>query len=121
MHLFPPGRLAGPTAGNKQFADHSNRVLDQLCHRIWNSHDIVPYAFVSALLRTFSSQYDDLNLIVKAALDGLLNLVADQIGGLEYQRLGGQFERCVREVTFRAQLGYQHLDAYLKEFGLDKK
>jgi hypothetical protein len=116
--------FAGPTAGNKQFADHSNRVFDQLCHRIWNSHDIVPYAFVAALLRTFSSQYDDLNSIVKAALDRLLNLVADRIGGLEYQQLGGQVERRVCEVAdlaFPAQLGYQHLDAYLKEFGLDNE
>src|SRR6266849_1560496 len=59
VHLFPAGRLQD-RPGNKQFADQSNQVLDHLCHRIRSSHDIVPYAFVSALLRTFSSQYDNL-------------------------------------------------------------
>jgi lipase (class 3) len=112
--------FAGPTAGNHEFAIHSDATLTG-CHRIWNRLDIVPHAFVTTELQNVSVQYR-LNSFEKGILDGLIKRVVDAVGPLNYTQICGSgtpFESTlIPDLPFPLQLLHQHLDSYLAELRL---
>jgi Lipase (class 3) len=112
--------FAGPTAGNHEFAIHSDATLTG-CHRIWNRLDIVPHAFVTAELLGVSSQYR-LNTFERSILDTLIDRVVAAIGPLHYTQTcgsGAPFEGVlIPDLPFPLQLAHQHLDSYLINLGL---
>lgn len=117
--------FAGPTAGNEQFARHSDRKLaGQSCRRIWNTSDIVPYAFLSDKLPTFPD-HTDLSGPGKVLLRLLLEEIAHGTSALNYRQVSGggeQFDgKLVPASPFPVQLAHQHLDAYLENFKLNKE
>jgi hypothetical protein len=113
--------FAGPTAGNGQFAAHSDRVLTTACHRIWNIRDLVPYAFVSDLMLTFPSNYQ-LDPIDKGILENVVETAARLDRPLDYQQIcgGGTPLDCpqVPNKHLVTQFAYQHLDGYLEKLKL---
>jgi hypothetical protein len=112
--------FAGPTAGNQEFAIHSDATLTG-CHRIWNRLDIVPHAFVTTELQNVSSQYR-LNSFEKGILDGLIDRVIAAVGPLHYTQICGSgtpFDSTlIPDLPFPLQLLHQHLDSYLAELRL---
>ena len=109
--------FAGPTAGNQQFAAHSDKLLPD-CHRIWNRRDIVPYAFVADDLAMVSAQYS-LNPAVQFVFDTLVGLVVAEVTPLHYTQICGDGEpfsaALVPDLPLPLQLVHQHLDSYLKQ------
>ena len=73
--------LAGPTAGNADFAAYYDRELGGQTHRIWNPYDIMPLAWNPETMEKVAGLYEpdfkpgDLD---HAAIDGLRDLVKDK-------------------------------------------
>lgn len=112
--------FAGPTAGNRQFAAHSDHVLGAACHRVWNVRDLVPYAFESDLMLKFPSNYQ-LNMVDKGILDGVVQTAARVDRPLDYQQICGgdtPLDCPQTAAPLPAQFAYQHLDGYLKKLNL---
>lgn len=109
--------FAGPTAGNQQFAAHSNLTLTG-CHRIWNKLDVVPYAFAVSDLRKISALYK-LDLAERVVLEGIINTVAAEVTPLNYTQICADGEPFsvspVPDLPLPLQLVHQHLDSYLKQ------
>jgi len=112
--------FAGPTAGNQEFAEHSNKVLTS-CRRIWNRLDIVPHAFVAHDLVNVASQYN-LNPLEESVLNGLVQKVAAAVAPLHYTQICGDGTAfsapLIPKLPFPLQLAHQHLDSYLEHLGL---
>jgi len=112
--------FAGPTAGNQEFAAHSDQVLTG-CHRIWNKLDVVPYAFVVNDLENFKTLYG-LNPAERAVLDALINRLIAEVASLNYTQIcsaGTRFSgTLIPDRPFALQLVHQHLDSYLINFDL---
>jgi Lipase (class 3) len=112
--------FAGPTAGNQEFAKHSDGVLTG-CHRIWNKMDVVPYAFVVDDLQRFKAVYN-LNPAERAVQDGLINRLIAEVASLNYTQIcgaGTPFSGAlIPNLPFALQLVHQHMDSYLINFDL---
>jgi Lipase (class 3) len=115
--------FAGPTAGNQEFATHSDRVLTG-CHRIWNELDVVPNAFVVNHLQKFPALYK-LNPAEKVVLDGLIKTVVAEVAALHYTQIcgaGTPFSAAlIPDLPLPLQLAHQHLDSYLINLGLSSE
>jgi hypothetical protein len=113
--------FAGPTAGNEEFAAHSDRVLRENCHRVWNKRDLAPYAFRADELEAISELYS-LGGVEKRIVDGLIQAVADKVRPLKYQQIcgDGMMLDCefLPNLPFGLQIIHQHLDSYLADLGL---
>jgi hypothetical protein len=112
--------FAGPTAGNAEFAAHSDVAL-QDCHRIWNPNDVVPHAFIPDQLTGLSQRYG-LQGLEKTVCDELTAQVANAVQALDYRQIckSGSPIDCtlVAGLPLLAQIVHQHLDSYLEYFGL---
>lgn len=112
--------IAGPTAGNKLFADYSNEVLT--IDGFFNSLDVVPHAFAASDLGKLATIY------------GFADLLGDMINGIgaELLKLKTQhlhytpLKRTMLTGTLRPdtkhyleQAGFQHTLAYDKLFQVD--
>ncbi len=115
--------FAGPTAGNQEFAAHSDQVLTG-CHRIWNKLDVVPYAFVVNDLQKFAAAYK-LNPAEKALLNGIIDTVVAAVAPLRYTQIcaaGTPFSGAlIPDLPLPLQLLHQHLDSYLIKLGLSNE
>lgn len=115
--------FAGPTAGDAEFAAHSDAVLKD-CHRIWNCRDVVPRAFIPNDLRATSASYG-LSGLEKKAIDELTDRVADAVSPCAYQHPCGpgiSFDPSpLTPRPLALQIIHQHLDAYLEHYGLDNE
>jgi hypothetical protein len=108
--------FAGPTAGDSDFAAHSDALFGDRCHRIWNYNDVVPCAFIPTHLTDVSRRYN-LNGLERMTIDKLTSEVAAKVAGLNYThpcRQGNRFDgRLLSDVPVLAQIAHQHLDSYL--------
>ncbi len=117
--------FAGPTAGNAAFATRSNELIGAHCHRIYNSLDIVPKAWVPADMRSIGTLYDSNIVAPIPGLGSLANDIASVVEaenlaythpGNDVQELRGEINKDLRE--FVAQMIYQHLSAYFALMGI---
>lgn len=73
--------LAGPTAGNADFAAYYNSVLGSSTHRLWNPFDVVPLAWNHESMGRMADLYEPLtraNPAERGLIDGLRSLVKDK-------------------------------------------
>lgn len=112
---------AGPTAGDSTFAAHSDRVIGARCHRIANSLDVVPHAWAVADLQSIPKLYQP-TVGAPPGLSDLMKLVCGRVERLGYQQVAQNavFSGSVDPALplFFPQVVYQHLEAYLRAFGL---
>jgi ubiquinone biosynthesis protein len=112
--------FAGPTAGNKAFAEHSTAVLKQRLHRIVNTKDVVPYAWSADTLKLVPMLYR-LPDFEQLALQRLVARIVRAVEPLGYCQPGDATRMDPNELPDRpllAQLIHQHLDGYFEEMGL---
>ena len=113
--------FAGPTAGNEEFASHSNAVIGPRCYRIVNHLDVVPHAWASSDMQEIPGLYGPPDGD-RAMLKGLIDEVIKTIGPLNYHHVGNnvtQLSGVLKpETPFVLQLVHQHLDGYLEQMGL---
>ncbi len=112
--------FAGPTAGNKAFAEHSTVILKERLHRIVNTKDVVPYAWNVDTLKLVPLLYR-LPDFERLALGGLVDRIAKATEQLGYCQPGDATRMDPKELPNRpllAQLIHQHLDGYFEEMGL---
>jgi hypothetical protein len=112
--------FAGPTAGNRAFAEHSTEVLKQRLHRIVNTKDVVPYAWNSDDLKQVPTLYR-LPDSERLALQVLVGRIVKAVEPLGYCQPGDATRIEANELPNRpllAQLIHQHLDGYFEEMGL---
>lgn len=123
--------FAGPTAGNRAFAEMSDQVLGGRCHRVSNRLDLVPHAWA---VRPETPTEGD--LFLEAApdlygeavhripgLDRLAQAIAADVGHLDYAHVMADARILPGEVDpdrhlFLEQVVYQHMEAYLEMMGL---
>jgi hypothetical protein len=112
--------FAGPTAGNGAFAEHSDLLLGPNCHRIWNSRDIAPRAFVSAEMMEIPDVYQ-LRCLKRLAARKFIARIGAAVQEEEYRQICGRgtnFDSALKGGLFLTEIIHQHLDSYLKEYEL---
>jgi hypothetical protein len=115
--------FAGPTAGNRAFAAHSDATIGARTHRIWNPLDLVPRAWVPADLEAIIGLYGA-DVRRSALVEALVNEIARQIADEDYAHPGNHVIRLETAVDpqrreFFDQVIYQHLEGYLVGMELD--
>jgi hypothetical protein len=121
---------AGPTAGNEAFARRSNAKIGGRCHRVMNPLDVVPHAWMPSDLAKVPSLYDGVVPHLHA-LDSLLTVASGHTGQLRYTQIdtltkpdaslpGFPSATDPTRPVFFDQFVYQHMEAYLRAFGLTK-
>ncbi|MCU1268053.1 MAG: hypothetical protein JWM21_4371 [Acidobacteria bacterium] len=112
---------AGPTAGNKIWADYFHQRLGDNAHRIWNNLDVVPHAWQLSDLKLIPNLYRPqirAPFWVKLALDAGELAVRDidytQIAAVaaDQQPLKGKVNTAAPWDSFTGQMTYQHVNAY---------
>ncbi len=118
--------FAGPTAGNAAFADLSDRVIGDRCHRIANRLDIVPHAwmtrptprarglYIENVPRVYGDEVQELRGLRK-----LVKKMAAEVGPLGYAHPGKHVTLLDGTVQpgrrlFLEQIAYHHTEAYLE-------
>jgi hypothetical protein len=135
-HEWDPDRVAtiscwafaGPTPGNRAFADRIDRVLGPRCRRIPNRFDLVPHAWTVRA----NEANEELCLDAAADLYGpeiavglreLAALVIEEVGPLHYAHPNANV-RVLGDATrrptdpFLDQVVHEHLAAYIEGLGL---
>ncbi len=121
--------FAGPTAGNRPFAELSDRVLGTRCHRVFNRLDIVPHAWIAADPDHPEPSITDVPDLYGGevhripGLDRLAAAIAADVGPLGYRHLRADARMLPGVVApdrtlFLDQVAYQHMEAYLEMMGL---
>ncbi len=121
--------FAGPTAGNRAFAELSDQVLGTRCHRVFNRLDIVPRAWVVADPDHAGPSITDVPDLYGPGvhripgLDRLAAAIAADVGPLDYGHLEADARMLAGTVApdrtlFLDQVAYQHMEAYLEMMGL---
>lgn len=112
--------FAGPSAGNAAFAQRFERALGVEHHHLRNRHDIVTHAWQVDELADVPKLYGDRT----APFRPLVEAIVAGVTPLDYR----QVRPGVREFagplrpesrSFAEEFIHQHLDAYLRETGLD--
>lgn len=78
LEIYP---LAGPTAGNADFATYYDSVFGDATYRMWNPFDVVPLAWNHESMGKMADLYEPLtraNLIERGLIDGLRSLTWDK-------------------------------------------
>lgn len=113
--------FAGPTAGNGAFARYSDRILGADCHRIWNLRDVVPRAFVPALMKEVP-EILELSGVEGLGVQALIAAVVTAVQQLDYTQIcgaGSSFDLGLASgLSLPLQMAHQHLDSYLAWAGL---
>jgi hypothetical protein len=120
--------LAGPTAGNADFAAYYDQRLGSSTVRLWNPFDIVPLAWNHESMGKLADLYEPLTRaepIERGAIDGLRSLTRDkgytQINAAQQSLSGGvQGHICALEekVSWAAEAGWQHHWGYQCVLGI---
>lgn len=133
---------AGPSIGNKAFVDHFRSVFsasNATTTFVWNAKDVVPHAWSKDSMKALTQPTNIYGLTLSAD-GGVANLIATQQANAANQDYV-QFEPTAAfdgplapytdskpskppvawtpDSEFMAQLGYQHLNAYVSAFGCD--
>ena len=112
--------FAGPTAGNREFASHSNAVIGDRCWRFFNKLDVVPHAWAVSDLEQIPFLYGSTGL-EHAALTELCGQAVNSVGHLNYQQIGNPqpLESTLKDSAgFLEQAVHQHLQAYFNALQL---
>jgi len=107
--------IAGPSAGNRAFAQHADRVIRGTHVRLVNPLDAVPKAWLPDDVRTIPHLYEGVRPLPGLAL--LAEVVAARIARLDHAHAGTELRvpAMVRAGgSFVEQLLHQHLEAYLR-------
>jgi len=120
---------AGPTAGNSAFSQYSDGILKEVT-RYWNSLDVVPHAWNETTLEQIKRIYvpsipknKGVNLLVNWAEKAALNGDYYQIKPNELPFEGEINQEIIDPkspafINFFRQVGYQHVEAYMKYFAI---
>jgi hypothetical protein len=117
---------AGPTAGNSEFSARSKTKLPDRCHRFANPYDVVPHAWMGTELEQIPSLYDDV-VPHSAAIADLIQIVVTLTKPLGYTQIETRtdvptglpdYPKLAQKPLFFDQFVYQHMEAYLRAFGL---
>jgi hypothetical protein len=109
--------FAGPSPGNKDFAEYYDSKLGEQTRRLYNPLDVVPHGWALAALQKLPSLYHPeiapdwfMTILLRAAL--LLAKGGDyvQIMSQAVPLEGGRISGVVRE--YAAEMAYQHTAAY---------
>ncbi|HLW71083.1 MAG TPA: hypothetical protein VKS22_10735 [Candidatus Binataceae bacterium] len=108
--------FAGPTAGNKAFADYSDRILAACCHRVWNQRDVVPRTFVPSLMKEIPDVYELTAVDRVTVAAGIASSIA-ALSKVVYIQVAGDGTSFPSDLApnldMTSQIGHQHVDAYL--------
>ncbi len=112
--------FAGPTAGNKEFAEFSNRNIKDICFRYFNELDIVPLAWNESDLHKVFNLYGDITPkgFVKYLFQYLINAAKGK-GYMQIdvgKKISGSIDNSYN--IYIHQVIYQHVSGYLKIAGL---
>jgi triacylglycerol lipase len=115
--------LAGPTAGNADFAAYYDQELGGSTVRIWNPFDIVPRAWNDESMGKLADLYEPFTRadpVERGAIDGLRSVVKDegytQIDAAQPSLSGAvQSKGCADWAT---QAGWQHHWGYQCALGI---
>ena len=112
--------LAGPTAGNADFASYYDSVLGGVTHRMWNPYDVVPLAWNHESMGKIADLYEPLtraNPVERGLIDGLRSLVKDkfytqipsnyELPGAVYTGQSGQEMNWASEAAWQHHCGYE--------------
>lgn len=113
--------LAGPTAGNEDFATYYDSVLGTSTHRMWNPYDVVPLAWNYESMGRMADLYEPVrraNPGERILIDGLRSLVKDKgyaqidptqeaLPGAVSDDPNGERVDWLREVAWQHHCGYQ--------------
>jgi triacylglycerol lipase len=107
--------LAGPTAGNTDFANYFNAQLGTACDRIYNTIDIVPHFWQESTLKQLPTLYGTGKMEMNAAEKLLLKAVETTVK--DYAQIAGNGTPITWVIqphgnNFTAQAHIQHDDAY---------
>jgi hypothetical protein len=119
--------LAGPTAGNADFASYYDSILEGVTYRMWNPFDVVPLAWNHESMGKVADLYEPLtraNPIERGLIDGLRSLVEDKayaqidptqppLPGVLYAGQPGQ------TMDWASEAGWQHHCGYECALGID--
>ncbi len=110
---------AGPTAGDADFAAHSDRVIGSRCHRIANQLDVVPHAWTLTDLGKIPTLYDARTVAPLHGVEELVATISTLTQRLRYAHVGNVVTHLQGTVDatkplFFHQLAHQHMDAYLQ-------
>lgn len=119
--------LAGPTAGNADFASYYDSVLGKVTSRMWNPFDVVPLAWNHESMGKMADLYEPLtraNPIERGLIDGLRSLVEDK--GYTQIKAGQkwlpgvlQTGQPLQKVDWASEAGWQHHCGYECALGID--
>ena len=122
--------LAGPTAGNGDFAKYTDRLMGTQALRIVNPLDVVPLSWSHNGLEKLKHVYDSiqhpvkLSIAERLAVDAVIGVL--ELGGLDYEQYhqGGPGLVLLDAISdydaasFMAQAGWQHTVGYETDLGL---
>ncbi len=114
--------FGAPTAGDRDFATYTDQRIGATLHRVWNTHDVVPYAWNARTLdmvpKIYSRHVFPDPFIEAARL--LTTIAVAQVGythpGAGEEKFTGSIESGL--LFFGAQALHQHGQAYLEFMGL---
>jgi hypothetical protein len=125
---------AGPTPGNRAFANRVDRVLQDRMFRIANTNDVVPHAWAVSTpgqadeltLQQVPTLYDDVvrqGPLGRTLLQEICDRVSEDVGHLGYAHPGspaGEFQGKLddKSTSFPAQVLHQHVNGYIEGLGL---
>ena len=114
--------FAGPTAGNAAFAAHSDAVIGDRCHRVYNTLDVVPHDWQVDDPKCVPGIYSP-PIDPPPGMNRLAELVVRETRELGYTQIGNHVRRLnprqnPDKKLYPDQLVYQHLQAYINELGL---
>jgi hypothetical protein len=118
--------FAGPTAGNKPWAEYYDSRLGERTCRVWNSKDIVPHAWntgdMSELPDLYRSGGIKMSFTLKLLVEGIrlkLELARNDYTQIIVGQppLDGKVDPSQGD-TYFSQALYQHVEAYLDLMGL---
>jgi len=105
---------AGPTAGNKEFAQYSDSILGEKCYRFANYYDVVTHAWNEDSLKQVDILYDPIPLGV---FDIIIDLACKSVEGKGYTQIEQKQAIGSQVVTFLdnfpEQMIYQHIGPYI--------
>lgn len=118
--------FAGPSAGNKDFAQYSDsRFAEGQCSRVWNSLDVVPYAWSTHSLSKLYSLYMPHLLLPGLVMTGFISTLIAASLFTNYTQIQketpavtGKFKPLL--FNYLAQGVYQHVVGYPEAMGMLK-
>jgi hypothetical protein len=131
---------AGPSIGNQAFVDHFRKVFsagNATATFVWNAKDVVPHAWAKGSMQALTSPTNIYGLTFppNSKIGAMITKQQQNAAQHDYVQFEptAAFDFSLQPYTdstntqvawtpdsqFMAQLGYQHLNAYVRQFGCD--